>query len=235
MTLREMWKRIITAQHTRALEASAHMELDLRAEVARQCAEINRLRAENRALLNSILGIAGVPPLPVDHGTFVAPQLYPERAAQTESVGAQHAAPVDSAPPYTPVIPRPRFSAAEESAVGSEIQKQIPARPCLSGRQAAGGPRRPQDGLSRVRFQDSGGVHRTPETGDDSVVSDGTGSPSSFDGRSMLRPYENNPAPRAGATSSATIAVPMRRRSWQQINRMLEFDSARKKEPEMSS
>jgi hypothetical protein len=177
MNVREMWERITVPRHTRALEASAHMELELRAEVARQCAEINRLRAENRALLNSILGIAGIPPLPVDRDTFVAPQLYPERAAQTESVGAQHAAP---------------------AAASSLLEQE----------------------------------HRVSN---DVISSDGTGSPSSFDGRSMLRPYENNPAPRAGATSSATIAVPMRRRSWQQINRMLEFDSARKKEPEMSS
>jgi len=51
----------------------------------------------------------------------------------------------------------------------------------------------------------------------------------------MLRPYENKAAPRVGATSKAAVAVPMRRRSWQQINRMLEFDSARKKEPDMPS
>jgi hypothetical protein len=49
-------------------------------------------------------------------------------------VGARHAVPVE-APTHALVIPRPRFSAAEESAVESESQKQI--------------PRRPQDGLAR--------------------------------------------------------------------------------------
>jgi len=210
ISIRTLWQRITTRRDTHAREACAPVECALREEVARQCAELTRLRAENRALLNSILGIAGVPPLPVDRDAFVEPQLYPERAAH-------RTADVDSAPSYTPVIPRPRSSMAEESAVGSEMQKQI--------------PRRPQDGLSRVRFQDSGGVRRTPETGDDSAVSDGSGSPSSFDGRPPRRtaPLQSH------SVAMKTVAVPMRRRSWQQINRMLEFDSARKKEPEMSS
>lgn len=56
MTIREMWRRMTATRYTRALEA----------EVARQGAEIARLRAENRALLNSILGIAGIPPIPVE-------------------------------------------------------------------------------------------------------------------------------------------------------------------------
>ena len=49
MTIREIWRRITATRYTRALEA-----------------EIGRLRAENRALLNSILGIAGIPPIPVE-------------------------------------------------------------------------------------------------------------------------------------------------------------------------
>jgi hypothetical protein len=185
--IRTLWQRITTRRDTRARKACTHEECALREEVARQCAELTRLRAENRALLNSILGIAGVPPLPVDRDAFVEPQLCPERAAD-------RTADVDPAPPYTPVIPRPGSSTAEESAVGSEMQKQI--------------PRRTQDGLSR----------------DDSAVSDGSGSPSSSDGRPPRRT-----APRQSHSAAMkTIAVPMRRRSWQQINRMLEFDSARK-------
>jgi hypothetical protein len=50
---RRTWRRLMAARYTRALEA----------EVARQGVEIHRLRAENRALLNSILGIAGIPPV----------------------------------------------------------------------------------------------------------------------------------------------------------------------------
>ena len=48
-SLRTIWLRITASRYTRALED-----------------ENARLRAENRALLNSILGIAGIPPLRVD-------------------------------------------------------------------------------------------------------------------------------------------------------------------------
>jgi hypothetical protein len=46
MKLRELWGRLVDANYTSALER-----------------DVARLRAENRALLNSILGIAGVPPI----------------------------------------------------------------------------------------------------------------------------------------------------------------------------
>ena len=60
MNLAEIWRRITTTPYARALEAELTGE---RAKVAEQGIEIARLRAENRALLNSILGIAGVPPV----------------------------------------------------------------------------------------------------------------------------------------------------------------------------
>jgi len=46
MSLRELWRRVTSSKYTRMLEA-----------------DLTRLRAENRALLNSILGVAGVPPI----------------------------------------------------------------------------------------------------------------------------------------------------------------------------
>jgi hypothetical protein len=48
MKLRQLWERLFRANYTSALEM-----------------DVARLRAENRALLNSILGIAGVPPIVV--------------------------------------------------------------------------------------------------------------------------------------------------------------------------
>jgi hypothetical protein len=48
MKLREFWGRLFRAKYTSALER-----------------DVARLRAENRALLNSILGITGVPPIVV--------------------------------------------------------------------------------------------------------------------------------------------------------------------------
>jgi hypothetical protein len=55
MTLRELWGRLFRANYTNALER-----------------DVARLRAENRALLNSILGIAGVPPIVVGADDAVA-------------------------------------------------------------------------------------------------------------------------------------------------------------------
>jgi len=191
MTLREMWERITLPQHTRALEASAHMELDLRAEIV-------RLRAENRALLNSILGIAGVPPLPVDRGAFVEPQLYPERDCEGveagvpgrwqgepgRSVGAQHAAPVGTNP---------------RAVILSEAKN-----------------------LSSHSGETPGEILRADTSGPQD------------DERCNGRPLRRTAPRQSHSAAMKTIAVPMRRRSWQQINRMLEFESARKKEPEMS-
>jgi hypothetical protein len=47
----------------------------LEAEIARERAEIERVRAENRAMLNSLLGTAGVPPIetPPVHPAQIAP------------------------------------------------------------------------------------------------------------------------------------------------------------------
>ncbi len=49
MSWATIWHRLTTSRYTRALEE-----------------EVARLRAENRALVNSLLGTAGVPPLHVD-------------------------------------------------------------------------------------------------------------------------------------------------------------------------
>jgi hypothetical protein len=135
MNTREIWRRITSTQYTRATEEeAARRERALEDEVARLRAETDRLRAENRALLNSILGIAGVPPIPADISTNSA-----------ELPRTTHPAP----PP---------------------------------------GPEAPPSG--------PGTTLRGP--------------------RGRL------------ATGGVQVAAPLRRRSWQQINRMLEFESARK-------
>lgn len=73
-----MWKRFTSTRNTRELER----------EVERARAENLRLRAENRALLNCILGIAGLPPVSVD-----APE------AASKSPGATVEATAQSQPP----------------------------------------------------------------------------------------------------------------------------------------
>jgi len=61
----------------------------LEEQVARERAEIERLRAENRAMLNSLLGTAGAPPIeaPPAHPAQVAPirrRSWPQIAAARE-------------------------------------------------------------------------------------------------------------------------------------------------------
>lgn len=53
MPMRDFLERFLRSRHVRLLEE----------EVARERAETERLRAENRALMNSLLGTAGFPPV----------------------------------------------------------------------------------------------------------------------------------------------------------------------------
>jgi hypothetical protein len=125
------WRRFLSTRYTRTLEA-----------------EVARLRAENRALLNSILGIAGVPPIPV---------------APSELAG---------------------------DAVGSlELQARV---------SAMAGDARPEGAGAPVNSRRPG---------------------------KAARPHSTGGAP----------VMPMRRRSWHQITRTLEFESARKKPQEVNS
>jgi hypothetical protein len=122
MSFRDFWRRIATGRYTRSLER-----------------EVGRLRAENRALLNSILGIAGVPPLPVSGLT-------------ADGCGED-----------------------ELEVAGARANR-----------------RRDPDGSAMA-----------------------------------VRPVSLRGGANAGADGQS--ALPLRRRSWQQINRMLELESARKK------
>ena len=85
MLIRTIWRRITTTRHARTLEAELALEravivrLDAAiaqqgAEIDQQGLEITRLRGENRALLNSILGIAGVPPVSASLDDLAATQ-----------------------------------------------------------------------------------------------------------------------------------------------------------------
>jgi hypothetical protein len=59
------WRQAVRSRYVRLLEE----------QVARERAEVERLRAENRAMLNSLLGTAGVPPIetPPAHSAQIAP------------------------------------------------------------------------------------------------------------------------------------------------------------------
>jgi len=68
----------------------------LEAEIARERAEVERLRLENRAMLNSLLGTAGVPPIetPPTHPAQIAPirrRSWSQIAAAREIEAAREA------------------------------------------------------------------------------------------------------------------------------------------------
>lgn len=114
--LKQIWRLLAgksrwKTRHTRRLETALAREYDeaarLRAESGRLHYEIARLRGENRALLNSILGIAGIPPVPVapaDTNVFAtsqsssaekprsqpAPASGPEAPATTNPADTDH-------------------------------------------------------------------------------------------------------------------------------------------------
>ena len=111
MNLAEIWRRLTTTPYARALEAELARERVANAEqgteVARQGAEIIRLRAENRALLNSILGIAGVPPVSASLDDLAATQSQnatPPSVART----ANHSGPRANSTPHAAAPTRRR-------------------------------------------------------------------------------------------------------------------------------
>jgi hypothetical protein len=120
MHIRKIWRRLTTSRHARTLEAELALEravivrLDAAialqdvqidqqcAEISQQGIEIARLRAENRALLNSILGIAGVPPVSASLDDLAATQSQiattPAAPAANHSRSRTNATPHVAAP-----------------------------------------------------------------------------------------------------------------------------------------
>jgi len=187
--LREIWQRITRTNYTR----------DLEAEVVRQRAEIDHLRAENRALLNSILGIAGIPPIPIAHGRLI-PQAPPT---------------ADSGAPSGPeTLPSHSHSESARADDESSFRPPPPAKDSagqkeLSGPGITGLPGRrlvePGRSAELARSDSMGGALPTGQSG---------------------RPRNDS---RLSSPHMRPLATPLRRRSWHQINRMLEIESARKR------
>ena len=104
MQIAHIWRRLTTTRRARTLEAELARE---RAANAEQGIEITRLRAENRALLNSILGIAGVPPVSASLDDLAATQSQnatPPSVART----ANHSGPRANSTPHAAAPTRRR-------------------------------------------------------------------------------------------------------------------------------
>lgn len=115
MKLPEIWRRITSTRYRRTLESEL---VRLHAEAGRASAEIARLRDENRALLNSILGIAGIPPVSVSPPevprSHPSPQSGPE--ASVSNAPADRTRPPGDSGNSGPVSPFPGFTGANASA-----------------------------------------------------------------------------------------------------------------------
>jgi len=203
MHIRKFWRRLTTTRHARTLEAEFALDraviVRLDAAIARQSAEISqqgieiaRLRAENRALLNSILGIAGVPPLPATEADLAAAQ-----ASSYSGTG--------------PASRRDRENdtcAPLLSRNPSDLGTRITSHPMNIRGQAEACP-----------TEDS---PDTPAAVPPAPLPLAATQPSAALARSHSRS-------RANATPH--VAAPTRRRSWPQIHRLLEFESAQKEKP----
>ncbi len=284
--LHEILRRITTTRHSRALDSEiARQGGELarqRAEVTRQRAEndqlraaissqqneIARLRAENRALLNSILGIAGIPPvlpewLPDPPSFFFAgdpaisdtplPSSVPIPAAPFTAKCHSESAAADDESRSTPS--HPSSTAAEKNSPGPQIPRNdIPPKPSPESSSlrwfSHSSPQSPPVSSSPVEGQGF-----SPAINDrakrDSVggrsfssdINDRREAPIDLPGSTSRRPGSPSSLPKAVAEGERPqrqgvsprqpaprrqLPTPLRRRSWHQIMRTLEFESGKK-------
>jgi hypothetical protein len=222
MNIREFLHRITTTRYARTLETELSLEravvtrLDAviaqqgaeisqqGIEVGKQDAEIARLRAENRALLNSILVIAGIPPLPPTEADLAAVQSSPYSGtgpAGRRDRGNDACAPSLNQNP-SDLGPRTESHAmnarGQVEACSTEDSSDAPA----SDSRTAGVSPLPL-GLQRTEMleQQQNPNSKTPAR------------------RRRYEDHSTNPA----RSTTPHVAAPTRRRSWPQIHRLLEF------------
>ena len=198
MHIHKIWRRLTTTRYVRTLEAELALERAVIArldaviaeqgiEIAKQDAEIARLRAENRALLNSILGIAGVPPLPATEADLAALQDLPYSGTGTPACA--------------------QLLSRNPSDLGFSAKSHSPnargqAEAC------------PTEDTPATDFR-TAGVSPAPLP----LVA------------KQARAARTANHSRTRANSTPHVAAPTRRRSWPQIHRLLEFESAQKEKP----
>ena len=174
MNLAQIWRRITPpVAHTRSNPKSRM-----------RAAEIVLLRAENCALLNSILGIAGMPPIPVG-----LPGSTISRAPLAEASGAlSFRRPGSSDTTFTPPSPAAGHSGSPTPSSGGDESLSTP-------------------------------TSSSPQTA----------APSDLSSRQSVTRNDSSLSP---SSPGMRVAAPIRRRSWHQINRMLELESAKRKDRE---
>jgi hypothetical protein len=206
-------------------------------EIARHVAEIARLRAENRALLNSILGIAGIPP------------ILPERLPDPPSFFFAGDPAISDAPlPSSVLFPAKCLS---ESAAADDESRSTPSLPSITAAEKnSPGPQSPRNDIPPKPSPESSSLrspsHSSPHSSRTAPSS--PASPSSVEGqgfspdindrakRDTLLPQavaEGERPQRQGVSSRQPaprrqLPTPLRRRSWHQIMRTLEFESGKK-------
>lgn len=228
ISIKILWRRITSIFGGRARTTPRVRELE--AQLVRERGEIARLRAENRALLNSILGIAGIPPVLVD-----TPPL--DFAALPSSVS----------------LPAKCHS---ESAAADDESRSTPSRhSSTAAEKNSPGPQRPRNDIPPNPSPESSSL-RSPAPSPSSVEGQGFSPdittraeracdlPGSSAKTKGGRPGSPSSLPKAVAESGRTqrqafsprqpprrLATPLRRRSWHQIMRTLEFESGKKPSP----
>jgi len=213
--LRNLWRRLTTTRRARTLEADLARQ---RAANAEQGTEIARLRAENRALLNSILGIAGIPPLPATEADLAAVRSSPYSG--TGPAGRRDRE-NDACAPLLSQNPSDLGPRTESHAMNARGQAEACSTedssdaPASDFRTASVSPAPLPLGLQRTEMleQQQNPNSKTPAR------------------RRRYEDHRTNPA----RSTTPHVAAPTRRRSWPQIHRLLEFESAQKEKPATDS
>jgi hypothetical protein len=245
MSSHGIWRRITTSRRARELEAAAQRESALREEFARRThaleAQILLLRAENRALLNSVLGIAGIPPVIVAEPPAPAGEPAPGGKPDLASVGASAAADCADVDACLDAV----HPAAAPPSHGRHSEERSDEEPLFVSPGCLGAKSKRDPSASiRLTPQDDGAV-------DESVAPNGSASPSPprrtghsgavplpNQSHSAFTPLATNTvlpqkqSRRARLGNAVPVIAPIRRRSWHQIYRMLEFESSRRKDRE---
>jgi hypothetical protein len=252
LNFNQIWQRITTSRRTVEREAdvqreNAQCENALREDFARRAHALEsqiaqahvencRLRAENRALLNSVLGIAGIPPVIVadpPDSLFAGAQHGSTPLTTCATPGPPRRTCQDDA--HSPIAPSQERCHSERSSPRRASEERFSIARVSSDESLFVSPddlgaeakRDPSSSISPTLRDDS--------STEESVAPNGSASP----GRIPRHP-SGRPAPLQKQAPHVRSALhprndphaiaPLRRRSWHQINRMLEFESSRRKD-----